>query len=135
MAGPSQTRRRFLQTLIPAVAGLVGCWRYLTPVRGGAPGEVSLPATEVPRGGALVLPEHGLAVARGRDGALRALDLTCTHLGCRVNATENGFTCPCHGSRFDPDGAVLTGPATRPLRGLACLEDGERITVRLPEAT
>lgn len=135
MAGPAATRRQFLKALIPAVAGLVGCWRYLTPVGGGAPRDVSLPAGEVPRGGALVLPEHGLAVARARDGGLRALDLTCTHLGCRVNATENGFTCPCHGSRFDPSGAVLTGPATRPLRELHCLDDGERITVRLPEAT
>ncbi|MBM4130740.1 Rieske 2Fe-2S domain-containing protein [bacterium] len=135
MAGPAQTRRRFLQTLIPAVAGLVGCWRYLTPVRASLPREVTLPAAEVPQGGALVLPEHGLAVTRGRDGGLRALDLTCTHLGCRVNATENGFTCPCHGSRFAPDGAALTGPATRALRELDCRQDGDRVTVRLPEAT
>lgn len=135
MAGPAQTRRRFLQTLTLSVAGLVGCWRYLTPTRATLPREVSLPATEVPQGGALVLPEHGLVVTRGRDGDLRALDLTCTHLGCRVTATENGFTCPCHGSRFAPDGAVLTGPATRALHELVCVEDGDRITVRLPEAT
>ncbi|MBK7188566.1 MAG: Rieske 2Fe-2S domain-containing protein [bacterium] len=75
----------------------------------------------------------------GRDartrGRLRALNLTCTHLGCRVTATEAGFTCPCHGSRFDENGAVLTGPATRALHELVCFEDGDRITVRLPEAT
>lgn len=135
MAGLDRSRRRFLATLIPAVAGLVGCWRYLTPVRPGLPREVALPAAEVPSGGALVLPEHGLAVMRARDGGLRALDLACTHLGCRVTATENGFTCPCHGSRFAPDGAVLTGPATRALRGLDCRQDDGRITVRLPEAT
>lgn len=135
MAGPDRTRRDFLKALIPAVAGLVGCWRYLTPTRAAMPREVALPATEVPAGGALVLPEHGLAVMRARDGGLRALDLTCTHLGCRVTATENGFTCPCHGSRFAPDGAVLTGPATRALRGLDCRQDDGRITVRLPEAT
>ncbi len=135
MAEPAATRRQFLKALIPAVAGLVGCWRYLTPVRDLVPREVSVPAGEVPRGGALVLPEHGLAVTRGREGRLRALNLTCTHLGCRVTATETGFTCPCHGSRFDENGAVLTGPATRALHELACFEDGDRITVRLPEAT
>ena len=135
MAGPAATRRQFLKTLIPVVAGLVGCWRYLTPVRGIVPRDVAVPAADVPRGGALVLPEHGLVVTRLRDGQVRALNLTCTHLGCRVTATENGFTCPCHGSRFDEQGAVLTGPATRALHQLECRQDGDRITVRLPEAT
>lgn len=121
--------------MIPALAGLVGCWRYLTPTRAVAPREVRVPLDDVPRGGALVLPEYGLAVARGRGGPIRALDLTCTHLGCRVTATENGFSCPCHGSRFDENGVVLSGPATRSLRGLDCAENGGMVTVRLPEAT
>lgn len=135
MAGSTASRRQFLQALIAGAAGLAGCWRYLTPARGLVPRDVSVPATDVPRGGALALPEHGLAVLRARDGSVSALDLTCTHLGCRVTATETGFNCPCHGSRFDESGAVLTGPATRPLRGLACHEDAGRVTVRLPEAT
>ncbi|WP_233574031.1 Rieske 2Fe-2S domain-containing protein [Amycolatopsis panacis] len=39
------------------------------------------------------------------------------HLGCfvRFNPAERSRDCPCHGSRFDVDGAVLEGPATRPL--------------------
>lgn len=138
MAGPVATRRRFLKTLIPAVAGLAGLagfWRYLTPVRGKTPRDIAVPAADVPRGGALVLPEHGLAVTRLRDGHMRALNLTCTHLGCRVSATENGFTCPCHGSRFDEQGAVLTGPATQALHQLECRLDGDQVLVRLPEAT
>jgi cytochrome b6-f complex iron-sulfur subunit len=117
------------------MVGLVGCWRYLTPTRAVVPREVRVPLDDVPRGGALVLPEYGLAVARGRGGSIRALDLTCTHLGCRVTATENGFSCPCHGSRFDENGAVLSGPATRSLRILECAQDSSRVTVRLPEAT
>ena len=135
MAGPAPTRRAFLKALIPAVAGLVGCWRFLTPVRGLAPRHVTVPLADVPRGGVLVLPDQGLAVTRLRDGQVRALDLTCTHLGCRVTATESGFTCPCHGSRFNEQGEVLTGPAARPLRTLACHEDTDTVTVRLPETT
>ena len=57
------------------------------------------------------------AVHRGDDGALHAVSARCTHLGCivRWNAGERTWDCPCHGSRFEPDGTVLAGPATRPL--------------------
>jgi Rieske Fe-S protein len=41
----------------------------------------------------------------------------CTHLGCQVNfnAAERSWDCPCHGSRFAPDGRVLEGPAVHRL--------------------
>src|SRR5512138_3458565 len=39
-----------------------------------------------------------------------AFSLVCTHLGCTVERDEQGFTCPCHGSRYDADGKVTHGP-------------------------
>ncbi|HUQ55294.1 FAD-dependent oxidoreductase [Lentzea sp.] len=56
-------------------------------------------------------------VYRDADGKLHGVSLRCTHLGClvRFNAAEHSWDCPCHGSRFDVDGTVLEGPATRPL--------------------
>ena len=59
-----------------------------------------------------------LAVYRDPGGVLHAVSSICTHLGCVVkfNDGEKSWDCPCHGSRFDVDGAVLDGPATRPLR-------------------
>ena len=58
---------------------------------------------------------HGEAVAGYRDenGVLHAVSPTCTHLACRVNfnSAERSWDCPCHGSRFAVDGAVLEGPA------------------------
>lgn len=46
-----------------------------------------------------------------------ALSTRCTHQGCDVNTPANGsITCPCHGSRFSLNGAVLTGPATQQLK-------------------
>jgi glycine/D-amino acid oxidase-like deaminating enzyme/nitrite reductase/ring-hydroxylating ferredoxin subunit len=58
------------------------------------------------------------AVYRDDDGELHQLSARCTHLGCIVkwNGAERTWDCPCHGSRFDGrDGAVLEGPAVRPL--------------------
>jgi glycine/D-amino acid oxidase-like deaminating enzyme/nitrite reductase/ring-hydroxylating ferredoxin subunit len=58
------------------------------------------------------------AVYRDASGSLHAVSATCTHLGCIVafNDAEKAWECPCHGSRFDIDGGVLQGPATRPLK-------------------
>jgi glycine/D-amino acid oxidase-like deaminating enzyme/nitrite reductase/ring-hydroxylating ferredoxin subunit len=54
-----------------------------------------------------------LAVYRDSDGRLHKCSAICPHLGCMVkwNKTENTWDCPCHGSRFDPLGKVLNGPA------------------------
>jgi glycine/D-amino acid oxidase-like deaminating enzyme/nitrite reductase/ring-hydroxylating ferredoxin subunit len=58
-----------------------------------------------------------VAAFRDDDGTLTAVSPTCTHLGCRVmfNRAERSWDCPCHGSRFAPDGTVLQGPAVKPL--------------------
>lgn len=65
------------------------------------------------------------AVSRDNDGELYAVSASCTHMGCSVNwnAAESTWDCPCHGSRFAPDGHVLHGPALQPLDTLV-LPDG-----------
>lgn len=69
-----------------------------------------------------IVDAGGETVAAYRDpsGVVHAVSPTCTHLGCSVrwNAAEKSWDCPCHGSRFDVDGAVLDGPAVRPLDGV-----------------
>jgi len=76
-------------------------------------------SARVPRGEARVVRD-GLGkkgVYRDDDDGLHAVSLRCTHLGClvRFNSAERSWDCPCHGSRFDVDGAVLEGPAVDPL--------------------
>ncbi len=82
------------------------------------PAEVSDPS-EIPPDSARIV-RHGLGkigVYRDAERQLHPVSLRCTHLGCllRFNAAERSWDCPCHGSRFGIDGAVLEGPAVAPL--------------------
>ena len=60
------------------------------------------------------------AVYRDESGRLHELSARCTHLGCIVgwNSADRSWDCPCHGSRFDPLGEVIHGPAVAPLSRL-----------------
>jgi glycine/D-amino acid oxidase-like deaminating enzyme/nitrite reductase/ring-hydroxylating ferredoxin subunit len=61
-----------------------------------------------------------IAVYRDDQGEIHELSAVCTHLYCIVdwNSAERTWDCPCHGSRFDPYGRVVNGPAITPLREL-----------------
>jgi|SRR5579862_1392115 len=51
-----------------------------------------------------------------RGANLFAVSSICTHRKCKLNAeADKTFSCPCHGSTFDPDGHVTKGPARRDL--------------------
>lgn len=67
------------------------------------------------------------------DGALDPVGIVdnCTHLGCTFpwNSLDNQFQCPCHGSRFGPDGAVQRGPADRPLKLVHVKVEGDMIWI------
>ncbi len=54
-----------------------------------------------------------IAAYRDETGTLHACSAVCPHLGCIVewNTSESTWDCPCHGSRFDKQGALLCGPA------------------------
>ena len=60
---------------------------------------------------------HRIAAFRDEKGQLHQVSAVCTHMGCILgwNQTDRSWDCPCHGSRFGPDGEVIHGPATRPL--------------------
>jgi glycine/D-amino acid oxidase-like deaminating enzyme/nitrite reductase/ring-hydroxylating ferredoxin subunit len=82
------------------------------------PGEVADAGEVAPGQGAIM--RRGLkpvAVFRDPEGQLHECSAVCTHAGCVVhwNSTARSWDCPCHGSRFDPYGHVLNGPATRAL--------------------
>jgi len=61
---------------------------------------------------------ESFAAWRSPEGELFAVSNVCPHLGCKVrwNSVETSWDCPCHGSRFRPDGTVIEGPALAGLK-------------------
>lgn len=88
---------------------------------------VELPES-LPPGQAYLPADRAIALFRDEKGVY-ALSAVCTHLGCIVKQKTGGFGCPCHGSEFGPDGAVLKGPAPSPLPWLAVEKDGDGFIV------
>jgi cytochrome b6-f complex iron-sulfur subunit len=104
---------------LSGLLGLIGLQRYLSfqpdppPVTQFDLGF----AKDFPLGSRVVINE-AQAVIQNTPQGFQAYSLVCPHLGCIVDLSENGFACPCHGSRFDPEGNLVHGPADRPLRTL-----------------
>jgi Rieske Fe-S protein len=89
---------------------------------------------DVPAGNVSSLPVDALRVVDsqpvciGRDSSgVYAMTLTCTHAGCDIGQTgtvsPQGLQCACHGSRFDANGNVVSGPASAPLDHFAVTVD------------
>jgi glycine/D-amino acid oxidase-like deaminating enzyme/nitrite reductase/ring-hydroxylating ferredoxin subunit len=104
-----------------------GLWEYIKEnadypyylIRDRFAGAESRSLRSVKRGEGRIIEHNGSKVAAHRDesGALALRSAMCTHMGCVVgwNPAERTWDCPCHGSRFKPDGAVISGPAESPL--------------------
>jgi Rieske Fe-S protein len=110
-------RAKVLSSLPSLISENAGTVRHLVGDR--LRGVSSEPLENLRAGSGCIIKAEGekLAVYRDQDGSLRALSAVCTHKGCQVawNQVERSWDCPCHGSRFDTQGQVLDGPATKPL--------------------
>ncbi|MBP1929634.1 glycine/D-amino acid oxidase-like deaminating enzyme/nitrite reductase/ring-hydroxylating ferredoxin subunit [Methanolinea mesophila] len=91
-----------------------------------AGGEIETPSgpyykelASVPNGEGSVIKigEKKVAIYKDAAGNEHTLDPTCMHMGCRVrwNNAEGSWDCPCHGSRYNPEGQVIEGPTVRDL--------------------
>jgi glycine/D-amino acid oxidase-like deaminating enzyme/nitrite reductase/ring-hydroxylating ferredoxin subunit len=96
---------------------------WLRPLNGESP-------DELPRGEGKVMRRktHPVALYRDEQGVLHQMSAVCPHLKCIVhwNTLEKSWDCPCHGSRFDACGRVLTGPALSSLEPVATEEKPSR---------
>jgi len=98
---------------------------------GAAPAGAKLAATaDVPVGGGIILTDAALVITQPKAGTFKAFSAICTHQGCTVSTVESGtINCPCHGSQFAiADGAVVNGPAKKPLPAKKITVSGGSIT-------
>lgn len=72
-------------------------------------------AKELPfgHGGIVTVDDEKVGVYKDETGKLHLVDIRCPHLGCQLewNPDEKSWDCPCHGSRFDAYGKLISGPA------------------------
>lgn len=107
---PTASAKRLAGEMGHAVGGL---GRFLLE-----PGRI--PVENLPAGHGAIVEVDGKKAGVYRDdrGQIFAVDIRCPHLGCQLewNPEEKSWDCPCHGSRFDYQGALLSGPAQKGLK-------------------
>lgn len=136
---PAMGRRAFLGTAAAALAAALTAERQPVWEAGKPPAGVWQPliaSGELVAGEArhVRVEERTLLLVRLADGALRAFDARCPHLGCPVLWSKElqQIDCPCHGAAFDPeDGSVRKGPPPRGLQPLAVREQGGVLFVQV----
>ena len=84
---------------------------------GGAAASALASTSAIPVGSGKIFDTQTVVVTQPTAGEYKAFSAVCTHMGCIVNQISSGrIDCPCHGSEYSiSDGAVLAGPAPRPL--------------------
>jgi Rieske Fe-S protein len=120
-------------------AALAACSTYGKPAASSSsssapaekPGSSAAPSAlaktaDVPVGGGVIAGDT--VVTQPTAGVFKGLSSTCTHRGCTVSEIVDGtIDCPCHGSKFNLDGTVAKGPATKPLEAKAITVQGDSI--------
>jgi Rieske Fe-S protein len=111
----------------PLAGPLAGCGQAGKVPKSPPPsaGQVLTPAADVPVGAAKIV--DGTLITQPTAGVFKGFVARCTHAGCALAVKDGGIECPCHGSKFELDGAVARGPATEPLAARAVTVRGGEI--------
>ena len=101
------------------------------PTTGGTAPELNnviAKTADVPVGSGVIVDK--IVVTQPSAGEFKGFSAICTHKGCTVNKVADGtIDCPCHGSKFNLDGSVANGPATKPLESAAVTVQGDSIVL------
>jgi cytochrome b6-f complex iron-sulfur subunit len=136
------SRRDFLSEITLGALGIAGLGAGALTYQYFSPNVLFEPATTFragnpdlyPMNSVTFLQDQQVYVVRTTDG-FYAVSAVCTHLGCvtQWKAEANMIACPCHGSKFTPEGKKLEGPAPRPLPhySITLTADGELLVDKL----
>jgi nitrite reductase/ring-hydroxylating ferredoxin subunit len=136
-------RRGFIRTTCMGCAGLTlgglalgGCAPALPLVRAdGKDRLVRIPITSFGEGTLVIvrsprLPQD-ILVRKLTDGSYASVYLMCSHQEQPITATTTELHCPSHGSRFDMNGQVLTGPAAASLKTFPVTVEANELLIDL----
>jgi len=140
--GNGVTRRDFLNEITMGALGIAGLGSVAVTYQYFSPNVLFEPSTTFRAGNPDLYPVHSLTflqdqqvyIVRMQEG-FYAVSAVCTHLGCITQWKPEADTiaCPCHGSKFKPDGVKIEGPAPRPLPhfAISLTADGELLVDKL----
>jgi cytochrome b6-f complex iron-sulfur subunit len=130
------SRRDFLGELTIGALGIAGLGGVALTYQYFSPNVLFEPASTFRAGSPDLYPVNSVTILLDQQvyivrtsGGFFAVSAVCTHLGCvtqwKPEATM--IACPCHGSKFTPEGKKLEGPAPRPLPhySITLTADGE----------
>jgi cytochrome b6-f complex iron-sulfur subunit len=135
-------RRDFLNELTWGALGIAGLGSVAVTYQFLSPNVLFEPSPTFRAGNPDLYPVHSVTflqdqlvyIVRMPEG-FYAVSAVCTHLGCvtQWKSDADMIACPCHGSKFKPDGTKIEGPAPRPLPHFAILltADGELLVDKL----
>jgi len=136
------TRRDFLNEITVGALGVAGLGGAALTYQYFSPNVLFEPSTTFragnpdlyPADSVTILQDQQVYIVRTPDGFF-AVSAVCTHLGCvtQWKPEANMIACPCHGSKFEPNGKRIEGPAPRPLPhfSVTLTADGELLVDKL----
>ena len=141
-AGTAIPRRDFLNEITLGALGVAGLGSVAVTYQFFSPNVLFEQSPTFRAGNPDLYPVHSVTflqdqqvyIVRVPEG-FYAVSAVCTHLGCVTQwKPEAGMiACPCHGSKFQADGAKIEGPAPRPLPhfAISLTADGELLVDKL----
>src|SRR5215470_12395500 len=141
-SGDDISRRDFLNEITLGALGVAGLGSVVVTYQYFSPNVLFEPSPTFRAGSPDLYPVHSVTylqeqqvyIVRMPEG-FYAISAVCTHLGCITQWKEEAqmIACPCHGSKFKPDGIKIEGPAPRPLPhfALSLTADGELLVNKL----
>ncbi len=136
------SRRDFFNEVALSALGIAGLGSAIVTYRYLSPNVLFEPSTTFRAGNPDLFPVNSVTyiqdqqvyIVRTKEG-FYAVSAVCTHLGCitQWKAEADQIACPCHGSKFKPDGTKIEGPAPRSLPhfSIALTADGELLVDKL----